>query len=225
MLLPRAEYLPDARSRKIVKDAFEWALENPEAIQIYSRTPTFKYAHLPNIAVFPQVLGGIERKSREWRRNVIEIVHDQQSQFGPTLKGWHDLTSNAKPGSITLLGGEKVEVRSVAGSKLVISDAESSAGIQLIDVILWLFKRLSDGDALPENCLDFMNYVIRMGGMYDLSLENISRYLSETLTRLEDVPLSEEQLKKAQELLEFDEERRQEKMLMYYEQKLKATKT
>jgi len=107
MLLPRTESLPDARSQTILKDAIEWALENPEAIQIYCRTPAFKYAHLPNIAVFPQVLGGIERKSREWRRNVIEIVHDQQSQFGPTLKGWHDLTSNAKPGSHNLVRGRE----------------------------------------------------------------------------------------------------------------------
>jgi hypothetical protein len=49
--------------------------------------------------------------------------------------------------------------------------------------------------------------------------------LSGFFSRLEDVPISEEQIKKAQELLQFDEERRQEKMREYYEQKLQATKS
>ena len=220
-LLPKVNSLPDERSREIIFQALKWAIENPEAIHLYSSTRFFRYGHLPNMVVFPELLRGIEKKSREWRRPVIAIIHDRQSQFGSTLTEWHNLQSQAAPGGIRLLfEDERIEIKCVAGSKFVISSAQESPGIQMIDVVLWLFKRIHDGEVLPENCSKLMRHALRMGGFYDLSLESIGGYLRELMSQLEQALLSEDQMKKAQELLKLDEQRRQERMREYHESKL-----
>lgn len=73
--------LPDARSRELITQAIEWATENPEAIYIHVNSKSVRAGHLPNMAVFPNLLEGIEQRSRLWKRSVIEVVHDRQCEF------------------------------------------------------------------------------------------------------------------------------------------------
>ena len=219
-LLPRVSSLPDERSRKIISEAIQWAIDNPEAIHLHADTKAMRNGHAPNIVVFTEILGEIERKSKVWGRDVVEIVHDRQSQFGPLLKKFHDLFSNATPGAITLLGGETLEVRRVAGSKLRISSAEESPGIQLIDTILWLYKRILDSKPLSYETARLMRNALSRCRFYDLSLDSISSGLSSRLEEMADAPITEEQLERAKGLLEFDENRRQVNMQQYYMKKL-----
>ena len=121
-ILIRVEALPDNRSREIVSEAVQWAIDNPEAIHLHVNARIHKYGHLPNIVVFPELLGGIDLLSKKWNRPVREIIHDRQSQFGSALKTWHELVSNAKPDILTIPGGEKHSLRKVFGSKFIISE-------------------------------------------------------------------------------------------------------
>jgi len=134
--------LPDQRSRQLITDAIDWATENPESIYIHTNSKAARLGHLPNLAAFPNLLDGIEQRSKLWKRKVIEIVHDRQSQFEGTLRDWHDLFRNAAPDVITWTMGEKYTLRRVEGSDFRISSAQESAGIQAVDTVLWLFKRV-----------------------------------------------------------------------------------
>ena len=218
-LLPRIDILPDERSRELIREAMQWALDNPEAIHLHLIRKQ-KDGHLPNLAAFPSLLSGIEKTSKYWKRPVREIKHDRQSQFEATLKEWHEITSNASPEPLNLPLGEKLVLRSVFGSKFIISSAAESAGIQIIDIILWLLKKAYNVEPLPHNCVDLIKYVSRRGEEHEVSLESISGYLSKFMPQLEAAPISEEQMAKAHELLGLVEENRQEKMLQYSEQKL-----
>lgn len=220
-ILIRVEALPDERSREIVKEAVIWAINNPEAIHLHINARIHKYGHLPNIAIFPQLLGGIDLVSQKWKRPVREIIHDRQSQFGPTLITWHDIVSNAEPGIITLPGGEEHTVQKVFGSRFRMSSSNESVGIQLIDVILWLFKKIQDDKEIPINCTKLMSQVFRKGIYDEISLKGISYYLSNVFDKIENEPISEDQMAKAQEMLEFAERRRQIKMREYSESKYK----
>lgn len=218
-ILLRVEELPDKRSRELVSEAVQWAIDNPEAIHLHANARIHKYGHLPNMAVFPELLGGIDLFSKKWNRPVREIIHDRQSQFGPFLKTWHEIISNAKAGILTLPGGEEHSLRKVDGSKFIISNSEESAGIQIIDCILWFFKKIEDGKKFPANCAKMMNQVLTKGFYHEISIDAISKYLDSTFGQLDNTPISPEQMEKAHELLKFAESRRQEKMKEYYQKK------
>jgi len=218
-ILLRVRELPDERSRQIVSEAVQWAIDNPEAIHLHPNARIHKYGHLPNMAVFPELLGGIDLFSKKWNKPVREIIHDRQSQFGPFLKTWHEVISNADAGTLTLPGGEKHTFRKVNGSKFMMSISEESPGIQIVDCILWFFKKIEDGKMLPSNCARIMNYVFKKGLYHEISISGIFKYLEKTFSDLDNTPISSEQMKKAHELLDFAENRRQEAMKKYFQKK------
>jgi hypothetical protein len=220
-ILVNVKELPDERSREIVSEAIKWAIENPETIHLHVNERIHKYGHLPNIVAFPSLLGGIDILSEKWDRPVLEIIHDRQSQFESTLKVWHEILSNAKPDIIILPGGDKERIRKVFGSKFKISNSDESAGIQVIDIILWLFKKIDDGNSIPSNCAKLMNEVFRKGFYDEISLKGISTYLEDIFEEIDKATISPEQMEHANELLEFAETRRQEIMKEYLEQKYK----
>ena len=158
-LRSRVGLIPDQRSREVVGEALDWASANPEALEFVYQTKISRKTHLPNMVGFGNLLSGIERQSNVWRRPVEVIKHDRQHEFEPALKFWHEMYSNALDDVVQLPLGEKMVLRKVFGSRLEISSAEESAGIQIIDVILWLFARSLRGHVLPDGCQALLNYV------------------------------------------------------------------
>lgn len=212
--------LPDQRSRQLITDAIDWATENPESIYIHTNSKAARLGHLPNLAAFPNLLDGIEQRSKLWKRKVIEIVHDRQSQFEGTLRDWHDLFRNAAPDVITWTMGEKYTLRRVEGSDFRISSAQESAGIQAVDTVLWLFKRVIEEQPLGYRSARLMNHVFKRAYQNDLSFESVGRWLEEFFADLYEKPFTEEHQVRAEEFARFAEQRRQEQMLQYAQEKL-----
>ena len=212
--------LPDQRSRQLITDAIDWATQNPESIYIHTNSKAARLGHLPNLAVFPNLLDGIEQRSKLWKRKVVEIVHDRQSQFQGTLRDWHELYKNAAPDVITWTMNEKYVLRRVEGSNFRISSAPESAGIQAIDTILWLFKRVIEEKPLGYHSARLMNHVFKRAYQNDLSFEAVGSWLEDYFADLYAKPFTEEHQKRAEEYGRIAEQRRQEKMLEYAQQKL-----
>lgn len=219
-MLSRVNSLPDQRSREIIGQAIQWAMDNPEAIHYYSNSRALRNGHLPNMAVFPELLGSIETKSQEWQQPVIEIRHDRQSQFDNMLKEWHALFSTATADPLVLPFGEKHVFRRVFGSKFTVCSPAESPGIQVIDTILWLIRRIEGGEKLPDSCAKLVGYCAFQGYMFELSLQNIVDYLDDFFRQLQSVPLTSSQLENAERLLQIAEDRRQQNMREYAQKKL-----
>lgn len=215
--------LPDERSRQLISDAIEWANQNPESIYIHTNSKAARLGHLPNLAVFPNLLDGIERRSKLWKRKVKEIVHDRQSQFQGTLRDWHDLYKNAAPDVITWTMGEQYTLRRVEGSDFRISSASESSGIQAIDTVLWLFKRVIEGKPLGYNSAKLMNHVFKRAYQNDLSFISVGNYLEEYFEDLYAKPFTDEHQKRAEDFAILAEQRRQEQMQKYAQEKLAKT--
>lgn len=211
--------LPDARSRELFIDAIDWALKYPEEIYVHSSGVEARNGHLSNMAVFPELLGGIEQQSQLWQSKVHQIKHDRQSEFEKTLKEWHERHKNASAKPIHLPGKEKYVMRRVEGSKLIVSNSNDSPGIQVADIMMWLFKKLREGHRLPQNCARLMHYVLKYGYMVDLSFEGVSRQLSGTMKELEEVEMTDERIKFAQNTLDEIEQNRKKAMLELEEKK------
>lgn len=206
--LPRLDGLPDARSREITHAAFSWAAENPCGISVHSDTKRSRYGHLPNVVAFLNLMDGIELQSDRWGRAVKTITHDRQSQFERTLAYWHEILSNADPRPIEWPGVPKHRLRKLSGSKFVISNAMESAGIQIIDVIMWLFQRLNRGDDIGYECTVLMQHVLAKGYKSDFSFNGVYSHFEREMTPIMEAEMSEEQLQRGREMVQMFNERR-----------------
>lgn len=188
-LSERVVLIADARSRQIAKEALEWAAANPEALEFVNQDKVGRKGHLPNMVGFGNLLAGIERQSHVWARPVDVIKHDRQHEFEPAIKFWHDMYANARDDVVMLPLGEKMVLRKVFGSRLEISSAQESAGIQVIDVILWLFARSLRGDPLPSNCQRLLNYVYSRAYQDDFSFAGVGAATEDAIAAIEAQPL------------------------------------
>lgn len=111
-----------------------------------------------------------------------------------------------------------MKLRSAPGSEFVIRDSSSSAGIQLVDLILWLTKRGFDGREAPPEVKTFMQRVLRQTDPYEMSYEGTVATLESGLLPIMETPMSDEMLQKGQELLELSETRRTESMAQLLEE-------
>lgn len=201
-ILQRVDNLPDARSREIARSAFSWAADNPKQITVFSKTERARYGHLPNVVAFLNLIDGIEMQSERWGKPIKTITHDRQSQFEKTLKYWHEMISNADPTPINWPGMPERKLRKAFGSKMIISSAKDSAGIQIVDVVMWLFQRLNKGDDIGDESNNLMHFVFSKGWQTDFSFKSVYKNFSDEMETIMNAPISDEKLDNAREMIQ-----------------------
>jgi hypothetical protein len=96
----------------------------------------------------------------------------------------------------------------VSGSKFVISNAKDSVGIQIIDVIMWLFQRLNRGDSIGYECTVLMQHVLSKGYKSDFSFNGVYGQFEREMLPIMEAEMSEEQLQRGREMVQMFNERR-----------------
>jgi hypothetical protein len=210
----RVHYLPDARSQEVIADALAWSRDHPEGLDFYQAGRQAKNGHMPNVVAFTNLLEGLETLSSKWKRPVRLIRHDRQSQFEATLAEWHELISNALPDPIQLPGETRV-LRKVHNSDFEVSASDKSPGIQVADLILWLFKQFLSGKDVPYYSAKLLNFAMRRGMQSDFSFEGVERAMLEQFGPMMNSEMSDEQLAKARELQEHYEKIRLDNIAAY----------
>lgn len=216
VFLSRVDALQDERTKQIVRDAFTWSAEHPEALDIFIAGRQAKNGHMPNMVAFKNLLEGLEHFSQRWKKPVRRIVHDRQSQFESTLAEWHRMTANASPEPLKLPGETHV-LRQVSGSEFAVSASDRSAGIQIADCVLWIFRQFLNGKQLPPNTARLLSFVIRRAWQSDFSFKGVSQILNERYSEILSSELTPAQMAAAQQLRDGIEQRRQENMALYEE--------
>ena len=212
--LERVGHLPDPRSLELVSDAFKWVREHPEALEFTATRRQAKQGHMPNLVAFVNMLQGLEGYSRRWKRSVKRITHDRQSQFERTLREYHRLFAEAKGTPINWFG-DSMELRMVPGSEFRVSSSEESAGIQVADLLLWLFRQMVKEKPLPEASVRLLSYGLMKAYINDFSFDGVSRQLATGLQAIADHDLSPEELSHGRTLVEEGERHRQLLMEQY----------
>jgi hypothetical protein len=213
-LIDHVGELPDQRSRQIVFDALSWARDHPETIHLHLDTRQARNGHMPNMVAFANLLEGLEFFSKKWDRRVRRITHEQQSEFDKTLKEWHALHSTASDEPIHM-PGEVIVFQKVVGSEFEIKKDSESAGIQAIDIVLWLYLQHTREADFPRDCARLMNYVFRHAWMNDFSYAGVEKQFMERFGNILSTPISAEQELEGRKLIEQDEARRTESMRQY----------
>lgn len=215
-ILKRVPLLTDQRSRDVVTETLMWSRGHPEALDIFIAGRQAKNGHMPNMVAFVSLLDGLEGLSERWQRPLKKIVHDRQSQFETSLEEWHRMYSNA-PGEPVHIPGESIILRKVPGSAFEISTSDSSAGIQVVDLVLWVFRRYVTGKTIPEGSAAILNYVFRKGWQHDFSFRGVGGQVDEQVREIMARDISLDMMEAGRRLLKEQEQRRQQLIASYEE--------
>lgn len=206
--------LRDEAARRILTDGLAWAEKHPECIQLHTDRRSARQGHFPNMVAFANLLEGLEDLSKRFRRPVSRITHDRQSEFEKTLAAWHELYSNASSEQISW-AGETYSLQRVVGSTFEVKEDEASPGIQVTDVILWLYHQFRKGTDLPYGCLEILEYAHVNGWESDFSFDGVGKAVDAQLECMMNAPFSAEQEAEARRMLEHMEASRRRSMEQY----------
>ncbi len=215
-ILERVSLLKDNRSREVVTETLSWSRDHPEALDIFISGRQAKNGHMPNMVAFGNLLDGLEGFSKRWNRPLKEIVHDRQSQFEGSLAEWHRMFSNASDEPIHQ-PGETFVFQKVAGSTFKVSTSNDSVGIQIADLVLWLFRQFIAGKQLPERSASILQYVFKKGYQHDFSFKGVGKQVEQKYREIMEKDISPEAIAAARRLRERQEKRRQELVALYEE--------
>lgn len=212
-MLDNVQFVPDARSREIITDALEWAIANPEEFSTHMSEKSLRYRHSPNFVAFTNLLDGLQNASERWKRPVREIVHDKQAEVEQVFATWHATISKPELGNAEGLSwpGESkpLMVQKVTGSTFRTATDEESAGLQVVDVVLWCFKRIFSGKEIGQEAAKLLNWVMHRAYQHDFSFEGVGRQVEAEFGKIMDADMPKEQLAEGHKLMADMEAQRQ----------------
>lgn len=207
----RVAELPDARSRQLISDGLAWAAQNPDAIGYNVEHADDIKQISPNIIGFQFVMHGIAKRIMQRGKRASRIVVDRQSEFNKaqrTLSEYFAAASGLEfasgPGmpKFSFAGMPKTPIEFAAGTE--------SAGLELVDVYLWIFKRLIDGKDMAPELMPLVNTQMHRGNTDEVSLRAIEHRWEPYFANAPSLEnMQPEQLEAARELMAMEEQRRQ----------------
>jgi hypothetical protein len=202
--------VPDHKSREVLGEGLEWARLH----QIHTDRKLSRQAHFPNLVAFANLLDGLDHFSKLYKKRVARITHDQQAEFAKSLAAFHELFTTAAP-DLVRWAGETFSLQKVVGSEFDVKADDKSAGIQVADVVLWLYSQFRKQRELPAKCTAIVQYALANGWESDFWFGGVTRIMQEKYGAILNTPITTEQEAQARELLAQAEENRLASMAQY----------
>lgn len=203
----RVGELPDERSRTLIYDTLNWAENNPSAIDYNAKTKKDMLFITPNLIGFQSVMHGIKLRLLESGKKASQITVDQQSQFNKAQKTLAEFYASARDVPIvTGHGLPKISFKGMPTIPISFKSGTNSAGLELVDIYLWIFKHLIEEKDLPPEVYPILKKQMHKIRIDKISLDTIA---SRWQKWFEDLPEpTDEQMEKAKEIVAIDEQRR-----------------
>jgi len=180
-------FVLDRRLEEVVRDVTLMA----------GRTRKSYKGHTPNMVAFSSLIDAIHSFCQENEVVPKAFVHDPQSEFGPTMKEYHEIFSRMRiprSSSGLLARGEKIGYDL---GKFSLTPSKHLTCLQAVDLFIWLSQRIEriKSPGLRQSLLDKTNPFY------------ISRASSEMMTfawfhKLSTADFTEQQIKEAKEMIE-----------------------
>lgn len=175
-LLDRVPHLPDERSRELVSGALVWAAANPFEIDYGASNKDSALQISPNLVGFQQVLQYIAIQAQKQSRTVRKIVVDRQTQFNKAQAELADIYRKLKGHKQSMGPGmPEMDMTNMPEVPPAFIPGDKSAGLELVDVVLWVAKRNEDGKSLSSELVQMYNAFAKRGGTDEVSLKGLDR--------------------------------------------------
>jgi hypothetical protein len=184
-LLKRVNEAPFPPIRKIIRGAISWAENNPGEIHYNVSNKKDVTTILPNAVAFQLVMQGIANRLAESSATATKIVVDRQSQFNKSQKWLAKFYGDARGIDVQTgsPGMPQADWSHMPTIPIQIATDAPSAGLELVDLRLWVTKKMLEKKA-PRELIDrILGPHLERTMTDDISLSSIAdRWLPELLT-------------------------------------------
>lgn len=205
-LLDRIDMLPDERSKQLLGDSLKWAIRNTSELDYNCKSKKEVLNVTPNIIGFQFVMQSIATKIAD-PEGANKIVVDRQSEFNKAQKRLAEIYSNSNHiNLVTGLGMPRFDLRNMPRTPIEVPSEEGNIGLELVDIYLWLFKRIYERKNVPLELMPIVEYQMINGRTDEISLRGLEKKWSQFFLSLPEP--TGKRLATAKEMLRIDEERR-----------------
>lgn len=175
-LQERLGRLPDARSRELISGALTWAAANPFEIDFGAGNKDSALQISPNLVGFQQVLQYVGIQARKQSRQVRQIIVDRQTQFNRAQGELSEIYRKLRGHKQSMGPGmPELDMTNMPKVAPVFRPGDESAGLELVDVVLWVAKRNAEGKSLSPELAEMFNAFAKRGGTDEVSLHGLER--------------------------------------------------
>lgn len=205
-LLARVHNLGDPRSVELITDALSWAMVHFDELGYNCKTGKEKLQIMPNMIGFQSVLHGICSRLGSPNKKA-DIIVDQQSQFNTTQRELSQFYYQIREQPWELGPGLPVmDMKNMPAKPLVFQSGTKSAGLELVDIYLWIFKRFMEGKELTRPLARVVYTNQNTARTDSVSLQSVAKRFKEFFEKLPEP--TAEMMKKANEYRDQEEARR-----------------
>lgn len=209
-ILKRVNILPDQRSREIISDALKWAISNTRDIGYNARSKKDALQVMPNIIGFQFVMQGIAKRLLQSQSTESYITVDRQSQFNGAQKSLADYYASISGFNSEMgFGLPNADFRGMPKNPIRVSGGNESAGLELVDVYLWIFTRVKNGFEIPESLNQILRFQRKRSILNVLSMESLAENTQRFFDNIPELhEYSSEHLERMKKLRDVEENRR-----------------
>ncbi len=211
VLRDRVNHMPyDARSIQILSESLDWASKHPKEV-----LDPFDEGDAPNFVAFTALFDHLHRFHKERGHTIGCFVHDEQDQFVPHFaKGWEYLTKFHADESSPLAIMSDIHPVSSFDCTLEVRSSETSFGLQLVDVCMWVLRRaMEKKDQLRGQCAALLDCLIGSSYIKDYDFDALIREVQAGARFLAQRDYTDEELAQARKTLGQIEESRRKRVL------------
>lgn len=206
-ILSRVSDIPDARSREILTDSLSWAIKNVEAISYNVDTKKDTLQISPNLVGFQSVMHGIASRLERAKCKAKKVVVDRQSQFNAAQEWIANFYHETREVPWTIGPGlPEMNLTHMPTVPISCTAGTDSAGLELVDIYIWVFKRHIENKTLSNELAPIINGQLQRGNYDEISINALMNRWGKWFQELPEP--SKEQLEKAREMISQQEEQR-----------------
>lgn len=178
--------MTDARAKELISDAMNWVIKNPSEISYNISSKEQSLQISPNLVGFQSVILEIHQKLKLNSTEAKVIIVDRQSEFNRAQEYIHNFYQQQNDVyALGVLGMPEMDLRDFPKVPVICTPGNESAGLELVDVYLWIMKRIIEdkriAPELGQLCEDQTNKGELLIG--DVSLNTIDKRWSNFLNK------------------------------------------
>lgn len=201
----------DKRSVQILTESLDWASKHPDAV-----LDPFDEGDSPNFVAFTALFDHLHAFHKETGHTIGSFVHDEQDQFVPKFsEAFEFLTNFHGDESSPLSVISDISPISSFDCNLLVRSSKDSFGLQLIDVCMWMVKRVMEKKDVPRgHCATLWECLIQRSSIKDYDFDTLIQEIAAGADTLAQRELTDEQLADARRNLDAIEDARRQRLLL-----------
>lgn len=170
-LLSRASSIPDVRSREIINDSLSWAINNIGAISYNAHSKKDTLQISPNLIGFQSVMHRIAYRLEKEKCTAKKVIVDRQSQFNAAQEWIANFYHKVRDVPwVTGIDLPEMDLTHMPTVPISCTAGTDSAGLELVDIYIWVFKRHMEKKSLANELAPLINGQLHRGSYDEISI-------------------------------------------------------